>query len=140
MKELRKQRLRGLLDSPRFAGDRAKFCQDAGITNGRLSQLLDPVQPFGDNAALNLVDKLNLDAKYFERQDYKLMGEAPVFALPGRKPEDAFSPLAMLLARMFDKIPEDDVMGRSQAFNAASIEIRAVLDANRPKPVGQQKT
>jgi transcriptional regulator with XRE-family HTH domain len=71
---------------------------------------------------------------------YDLLAEAPTFALPTRKPEDEFSPLATLLARMFDKIPEDDLLGRSQAFNAASIEIRAVLDAKHPAPAVFGKT
>lgn len=68
MKEQRRIRLRELLESPRFAGDRAKFCQDAGITNGRLSQLLDPKEAFGDVAAKNLAEALNLDLKFFDRQ------------------------------------------------------------------------
>lgn len=65
MKELRRKRLNELLASPRFRGDREKFCQDADITNGRLSQLLDPDEPFGDVAAKNLVKKLDLQDDYF---------------------------------------------------------------------------
>jgi len=65
MKEIRRSRLVGLLASPRFNGDRAKFCADAGITNGRLSQLLDPSEAFGDVAARNLCDALGLSKDYF---------------------------------------------------------------------------
>ena len=65
MKELRRKRLNELLASPRFRGDREKFCQEADITNGRLSQLLDPDEPFGDVAAKNLVKKLDLQDDYF---------------------------------------------------------------------------
>lgn len=42
MKELRRERLKALLNGPRFKGDRAAFCNAAEITNGRLTQLLDP--------------------------------------------------------------------------------------------------
>lgn len=65
MRELRRSRLAALLASPRFNGDRAKFCADAGITNGRLSQLLDPTEAFGDVAARNLCDALGLNKDYF---------------------------------------------------------------------------
>lgn len=68
MKEIRRSRLIALLSSPRFLGDRAKFCQDAGITKGRLTQLLDPKEPFGELAARNLSDALRLDSGYFENQ------------------------------------------------------------------------
>lgn len=60
-------------------------------------------------------------------------GDASVIQLPEKKPGDQFSPLGMMLAQMFDRIPEDDLIGRSQAFSAASIEIRAVLDAPNPQ-------
>ena len=66
MRETRRAILQSLLSSPRYGGDRAAFCADAGITNGRLSQLLDPAQQFGDVAARNLCDKLGLPSGYFD--------------------------------------------------------------------------
>lgn len=69
MKEIRRARLAALLASPRFNGDRARFCADAEISNGRLSQLLDPSEAFGDVAAKNLADKLSLPIGYFDRED-----------------------------------------------------------------------
>lgn len=67
MKELRRERLKALLNGPRFNGDRAAFCAAADITNGRLTQLLDPDQPFGDTADQNLRDKLGLPDGFFTR-------------------------------------------------------------------------
>jgi phage repressor protein C with HTH and peptisase S24 domain len=83
MKEIRRSRLVALLASPRFNGDRAKFCADAGITNGRLTQLLDPSEPFGDVAARNLCDALGLRENYFsvEEKDLWLPGHDAVDAL-----------------------------------------------------------
>ena len=66
MRETRRAILQSLLSGPRYGGDRAAFCAAAGITNGRLSQLLDPAQQFGDVAARNLCDKLGLPAGYFD--------------------------------------------------------------------------
>lgn len=67
MKELRRERLKALLNGPRFNGDRAAFCTAADITNGRLTQLLDPDQPFGDVAERNLREDLNLPDDFFTR-------------------------------------------------------------------------
>ncbi len=69
MKEIRRSRLHALLTGPRFGGDRSKFCAEADITNGRLSQLLDPKEPFGDVAAKNLAEKLALPEGYFDRDE-----------------------------------------------------------------------
>lgn len=41
----------------------------AGITKGRLSQLLDPSQPFGDVAARNMEQRLELEPGYFDAMD-----------------------------------------------------------------------
>jgi len=127
MKEIRRENLRKLLASPRFNGDREKFCQDAGITKGRLSQLLDDNQPFGDAAERNLIEKLNLEDGFLSRRHYKMDVAQPVIQLKDNRPAIPFSPLAELLARLFDKIPESDDLGRSLAFNAASVEIHQVL-------------
>jgi hypothetical protein len=66
MKNLRTKRLGELLASPRFNGDRTALYQAAGITKGRLSQLFDPIEPFGDVAAKNLCDALGLPQGWFD--------------------------------------------------------------------------
>lgn len=66
MKDLRRKRLAELLNGPRFNGDRAALYQAAGITKGRLTQLLDAKEPFGDVAANNLCESLNLPKGWFD--------------------------------------------------------------------------
>lgn len=61
----RKTRL-ALLIQTRYKEDRAAFGRDAGLTKGRISQLLDPDEPFGERAAASLVTKLNLPDRWFE--------------------------------------------------------------------------
>lgn len=76
VKEYRRARFVELLRE-RFKGDRAKLAKDADITNGRITQLLDPEEPFGDTAARRLIDKLSLAQGYF---DPPLAGSAPSHA------------------------------------------------------------
>lgn len=61
----RKKRLQQLIET-RFEGDRAKFQAEAFVSKGRVSQLLDPDEPFGEVAARRLAEKLNLPARYFD--------------------------------------------------------------------------
>lgn len=65
VKEHRRARFQELLDS-RFRGDRKALMRATGLTKGRVSQLLDPNEPFGDNAAQRLVEKLSLPENYFD--------------------------------------------------------------------------
>lgn len=67
MKEIRRKLLIDLIAGPRFEGNRQSFCSAAGITEGRLSQLLTAGAPFGDVAAKNLDDALGLADSYFEK-------------------------------------------------------------------------
>lgn len=65
MKDIRRKRLVELLNGHRFNGDRALFLRASGITKGRLTQLLDEDEAFGDVAAENLCEKLGLAKNYF---------------------------------------------------------------------------
>jgi len=137
MKEIRRENLRKLLASSRFNGDRAKFCLDAGITKGRLAQLLDDSQPFGDAAERNLIEKLELDAGYFSRQQHVLKGEPGHYELP--KQIDPPAPMAgeasataMEIALLYDLIPVTDRIRRTKAYNAATSAILAVLEEQPP--------
>jgi hypothetical protein len=78
MHALRRQKLRLLIDT-RYSGDRGKFLNDANISKGRLSQLLDPDLPFGDTAARNLEDRLDLDPGYFDQMDARTLQFALAF-------------------------------------------------------------
>lgn len=72
----------------RYRGDRGALLSDAGITKGRLSQLLDPNKPFGDNAARNLEEKLELPPGYFDTMDARTLQFALMFeALPAHQKE-----------------------------------------------------
>lgn len=78
MHALRRQKLR-LLIADRYKGDRGAFLRDSGITKGRLSQLLDPDQPFGDVAARNLEERLRLDPGFFDSMDVRTVQFAMQF-------------------------------------------------------------
>ena len=66
MKNLRRKRLVELLNSPRFGGDRSAFLASAGVSKGRLTQLLNEKEPFGDAAARNLCESLSLPDGWFD--------------------------------------------------------------------------
>jgi hypothetical protein len=61
----RREKLLKLLNGPMFKGDRGQFCEAASISKGRLSQLLDSDESFGDVAASNLATSLGLEVGYF---------------------------------------------------------------------------
>lgn len=123
MKEIRRANLRHLLIGPRFMGDRAKFCEEAKITKGRLAQLLDEDQPFGDAAARNLCESLDLPDGYFSRE----ISSTPVIVNPGFN----FSHEAKKIAALYDLISESDLIGRAQAFSGATTAIVAVLEGHK---------
>lgn len=73
MDETRRKRLAELI-ATRYNGDRTAFIRASGLSKGRVTQLLDPEERFGEEAAQNLVRRLNesdetlkLDERYFER-------------------------------------------------------------------------
>ena len=51
----------------RLGGDRAKLMRKTGLSKGRITQLFDQKEPFGERAAANLTDALGLPAGYFEK-------------------------------------------------------------------------
>lgn len=82
MHALRRSKLRHLLEV-QFKGDRGAFLKKSGLTKGRLSQLLDPEEPFGDVAARNLAERLSLPPGYFDQMDAQTLQWAVAFdALP----------------------------------------------------------
>jgi len=64
----RKQRLQALIDSPTYDGSNVSFAAAVGINKSRVSQLLDPDEPFGERAAKNICDALGLPDRYFDEQ------------------------------------------------------------------------
>lgn len=87
MHALRRSKLRDLL-SRQYKGDRGAFLKASGLTKGRLSQLLDDAEPFGDVAARNLEQRLQLDPGYFDSMDSRTVQFALAFErLPDRLKE-----------------------------------------------------
>lgn len=62
----RKARLQALIDGKPWEGNQAQFALAAGVTKARITQLLDLADSFGERAAKNIADKLNLPDRYFE--------------------------------------------------------------------------
>lgn len=62
----RKTRLQALIDGKPWDGNQAQFATAAGVTKARITQLLDPADSFGERAAKNIADKLELPDRYFE--------------------------------------------------------------------------
>lgn len=82
MHALRRNKLLHLLNV-RFKGDRGAFLKSSGLSKGRLSQLLDPTEPFGDVAARRLCERLELPDGYFDSMDAQTVEWAVHFdALP----------------------------------------------------------
>jgi hypothetical protein len=69
----------------------------SGLSKGRLSQLLDPDQPFGDTAARNLEDRLNLEPGYFDAMDSRTLQFALAFESLPRHQKDQWEKLVLML-------------------------------------------
>lgn len=96
MHALRRSKLRHLLDV-QFKGDRGAFLKKSGLTKGRLSQLLDPSEPFGDVAARNLAERLELPPGYFDQMDAQTLQWAVAFDSLPQPIKDKWSELVMML-------------------------------------------
>lgn len=53
--------------------------KESGLTKGRLTQLLDDDEPFGDVAARNLEERLRLEPGYFDAMDSRTLEFAMAF-------------------------------------------------------------
>jgi SOS-response transcriptional repressor LexA len=65
MDSTRRARLAKLIER-QYAGSRADFSRASGLTGGRITQLLDPSEPFGERAARSLESRLGLPSRYFD--------------------------------------------------------------------------
>lgn len=97
MHALRRHKLRSLLEH-RFNGDRGKFLSESGLTKGRPSQLLDQNEPFGDVAARNLEQRLQLDPGYFDAMDQRTVQFALAFESLPEPAKAKWEELASLLS------------------------------------------
>lgn len=92
MKEARRARLIELFNT-KYGGDRARFMRAVGLTKGRITQLFDEEEPFGEIAARRLAERLSLPGNYFERsapvaEERDPGVETASFAAPPPTPED----------------------------------------------------
>lgn len=62
----RKRRLQALVDGKPFLGNQSAFAERAGLTKGRITQLLDPTASFGERSARSLALALRLPDDYFD--------------------------------------------------------------------------
>ena len=70
----------------------------SGLSKGRLTQLLDDDEPFGDVAARNLEQRLMLDPGYFDSMDKRTLEFAMAFeSLPDHQ-KQAWEGLVTMLA------------------------------------------
>jgi SOS-response transcriptional repressor LexA len=58
-------------------GDREVLIRKSGLTKGRISQLFDPDQQFGERAAASLADRLGLPADFFSAPAQTTSNVAP---------------------------------------------------------------
>lgn len=72
--KIRKKMPHDLIWSAPFHGNQQEFAEAAGLSKGRVSQLLDPDQPFGERAAKNLCDRMGLPKYYFDlKSEYEIV-------------------------------------------------------------------
>lgn len=103
-------------------GDRRLLMDKTGLTKGRVSQLFDPGEPFGEKAAASLAEKLNLPRDYFDRD------EAP----PTRESRlDTLSPFEVQLVTFFRLLPEDR---RHELLIELNNEVNARVAGLAPTP------
>lgn len=96
MHALRRSKLRHLLEVG-FKGDRGAFLKKSGLTKGRLSQLLDASEPFGDVAARNLAERLELPPGYFDQMDAQTLQWAVAFDSLPQPIKDKWAELVAML-------------------------------------------
>lgn len=87
-------------------GDRGRLIQRAGLSKGRITQLLDDAEPFGERAAQALARRLRLNERFFEGQPAEARGSEVPVVPPGFD--------AALHAKWQLLIPEqrEEIMGR----------------------------
>lgn len=116
MDAYRKKRLQKLIDS-RYDGSQQAFATAAGLSKGRVTQLLDPDDAFGERAAASLVEKLELPSRWFDQ------GATEVSAAPvGQRRVPVIS---MIVAGNFREIVDAFAMGDGSAYIQTDSDLSA---------------
>lgn len=96
MQNARRERFVAFFSDPNgpIKGSREVLMKKAGISKGRVSQLFDERQPFGELAARNLAEALKLPPNFFEMDQ-----AAPAAPVP-----TGLSEQAVAVAQQFDRM------------------------------------
>lgn len=78
----RRRRFAAYFSGPPLRGDRQKLMKVTGLSKGRVSQLFDEAQPFGERAAVALAEKLGLPSDAFLSGRASAQETAPSYAGP----------------------------------------------------------
>ena len=81
MANIRRERLLAWFNKAPCKGDRGKLIAASGLTKGRIAQLFDDEQPFGERAAAALATRLGLESDFFEHN--RSMGGAGLSTAQG---------------------------------------------------------
>lgn len=140
MTNARRKRFLSYFNDGPLKGSREALIRRTGLTKGRISQLFDEGQPFGERAASSLAEKLGLPPDFFERD----MGATPIQALhPAASADQALTLTAdehRLLKDMRDLLPEElerlqeEIHGKAEQMrrHAALVLERAGVTARAP--------
>lgn len=71
----RRRRFIEYFNGPPLNGDRQRLIKKSGFTEGRISQLFDPSEPFGERAAKSLAGRLNIPDLIFLRDGVAYIAE-----------------------------------------------------------------
>lgn len=96
----RRRRFIALFKSKRFNSNREKLIEQSGLSKGRVSQLFDPNQAFGERAARALAESLDLPPNYFEHD------AAPEGGLPPAPPPADFADRHQVTKSQWDLLQE----------------------------------
>lgn len=118
--EDRRRRLVEYFDA-KLGGDRARLIRMTGFSKGRVSQLFDPGQPFGERAAAGLALKLGLSPDYFER-------ESP----------QTLSPAALELAALYDAMTDGEKSRLKLLMQAARDSVHSPTPPAHPRASSPQ--
>jgi hypothetical protein len=72
MTNKRRQRFLDYFNGPALKGNREALIRRTGLTKGRISQLFDESQAFGERAASSLAQRLGLPSDYFEHEAHEV--------------------------------------------------------------------
>ena len=112
MENARRRRFVVYFSGKPFEGDRAKLMLKTGLSKGRVTQLLDEDEVFGELAAKNLALNLGLEADYFESD-------------AGEPTTPRLTQLETLLLKHFAEYATDEQ--RFEAINAMQRDLTKVV-------------